>query len=146
MLQILDQGISAAGIPYSYGFAIILLTILVKLATYPLSKQQVSCVLMVPHAKHCCTSCLMSISLADLVATVHPASVTTASSNLQVESTVAMQNIAPRVKAIQEEYKGRDQQEMQIKVGQLYKEAGINPLAGCLPTLATLPVWIGLYR
>lgn len=64
----------------------------------------------------------------------------------QVESTVAMQNIAPRVKAIQEEYKGRDQQEMQIKVGQLYKEAGINPLAGCLPTLATLPVWIGLYR
>ena len=65
---------------------------------------------------------------------------------LQVESTVAMQNIAPRVKAIQEEYKGRDQQEMQIKVGQLYKEAGINPLAGCLPTLATLPVWIGLYR
>lgn len=65
---------------------------------------------------------------------------------MQVESTVAMQNIAPRVKAIQEEYKGRDQQEMQIKVGQLYKEAGINPLAGCLPTLATLPVWIGLYR
>ena len=57
-----------------------------------------------------------------------------------------MQNIAPRVKAIQEEYKGRDQTEMQIKVGELYKQAGINPLAGCLPTLATLPVWIGLYR
>lgn len=64
----------------------------------------------------------------------------------QVESTAAMQNIAPRVKAIQEEYKGRDQQEMQIKVGELYKQAGVNPLAGCLPTLATLPVWIGLYR
>lgn len=40
-MQILDQGISGAGIPYSYGFAIILLTVLVKLATYPLSKQQV---------------------------------------------------------------------------------------------------------
>ncbi|KAL0042900.1 hypothetical protein WJX79_003125 [Trebouxia sp. C0005] len=102
-LKILDQGISGAGIPYSYGFAIILLTVLVKLATYPLSKQQ-------------------------------------------VESTVAMQNIAPKVKAIQEQYKGRDQQEMQIKVGELYKQAGVNPLAGCLPTLATLPVWIGLYR
>lgn len=63
-----------------------------------------------------------------------------------MESTVAMQNIAPRVKAIQEEYKGRDQTEMQIKVGELYKQAGVNPLAGCLPTLATLPVWIGLYR
>lgn len=35
---------------------------------------------------------------------------------------------------------------MQIQVGQLYKDAGVNPLAGCLPTLATLPVWIGLYR
>ncbi len=41
-MQILDQGISGAGIPYSYGFAIILLTVLVKLATYPLSKQQVN--------------------------------------------------------------------------------------------------------
>ena len=40
-MQILDQGIAGAGIPYSYGFAVILLTILVKLATYPLSKQQV---------------------------------------------------------------------------------------------------------
>lgn len=57
-----------------------------------------------------------------------------------------MQNIAPQVKAIQDEYKGRDQTEMQIKVGELYKKAGVNPLAGCLPTLATLPVWIGLYR
>lgn len=46
MLQVLDQGISGAGIPYSYGFAIILLTILVKLATYPLSKQQVLCNIM----------------------------------------------------------------------------------------------------
>jgi hypothetical protein len=23
---------------------------------------------------------------------------------------------------------------------------GVNPLAGCLPTLATIPVFIGLYR
>ena len=48
MLQVLDQGLTGAGIPYSYGFAIILLTILVKLATYPLSKQQVICSLMYP--------------------------------------------------------------------------------------------------
>jgi len=102
-LKVLDQFLHGLGIPYSYGFAIILLTVIVKLATFPLSKAQ-------------------------------------------VESTVAMQNIAPQVKAIQEEYKGRDQQEMQIKVGELYKKAGVNPLAGCLPTLATLPVWIGLYR
>lgn len=31
-------------------------------------------------------------------------------------------------------------------MARLYKDAGVNPLAGCLPTLVTLPVWIGLYR
>eukprot|EP00891_Asterochloris_glomerata_P004985 jgi/Astpho2/4985/Aster-06718 len=103
ILKVLDSGLTATGIPYSYGFAIITLTILVKVATFPLSKKQ-------------------------------------------VESTIAMQQIAPQVKQIQEQYKGRDQQEMQIKVAELYKKAGVNPLAGCLPTLATLPVWIGLYR
>jgi YidC/Oxa1 family membrane protein insertase len=65
---------------------------------------------------------------------------------VQVQSTMAMQTLQPRIKEIQERYKGKDQQEMQIQVGQLYKDAGVNPLAGCLPTLATLPVWIGLYR
>ena len=35
---------------------------------------------------------------------------------------------------------------MQVQVAKLYQEAKVNPLAGCLPTLITLPVWIGLYR
>ena len=34
----------------------------------------------------------------------------------------------------------------QVQVAKLYQEAKVNPLAGCLPTLITLPVWIGLYR
>ena len=34
----------------------------------------------------------------------------------------------------------------QVEVARLYQEAKVNPLAGCLPTLITLPVWIGLYR
>ena len=66
--------------------------------------------------------------------------------DLQVQSTVSMQSLQPKVREIQSRYKGKDQQEMQIQIGQLYKDAGVNPLAGCLPTLATLPVWIGLYR
>lgn len=40
-MQVLDQFLHGLGIPYSYGFAIILLTIIVKLATFPLSKAQV---------------------------------------------------------------------------------------------------------
>lgn len=38
------------------------------------------------------------------------------------------------------------QWDVQVEVARLYKDAGVNPLAGCLPTLVTLPVWIGLYR
>ena len=64
----------------------------------------------------------------------------------QVESTTKMQALQPRVKALQDSYKGKPQDEMQQKVAQLYKDADVNPLAGCLPTLVTLPVWIGLYR
>ena len=33
-----------------------------------------------------------------------------------------------------------------MEIARLYQEAKVNPLAGCLPTLITLPVWIGLYR
>lgn len=63
----------------------------------------------------------------------------------QVESTMAMQVLQPRIKDVQNKYKN-DQEKMQLEVARIYKEAGVNPLAGCLPTLATLPVWIGLYR
>lgn len=40
-LQVLKDGLSTMHVPYSYGFAIILLTILVKAATFPLTKKQV---------------------------------------------------------------------------------------------------------
>lgn len=40
----LEGGLARAGVPYSYGFAIILLTVLVKAATYPLTKKSVSVV------------------------------------------------------------------------------------------------------
>jgi len=39
--QVLKDGLSALHVPYPYGFAIILLTVLVKVATFPLSKKQV---------------------------------------------------------------------------------------------------------
>ncbi|KAK9063492.1 hypothetical protein SSX86_017362 [Deinandra increscens subsp. villosa] len=102
VLKFLKDGLSTLHVPYSYGFAIILLTVLVKAATFPLSKKQ-------------------------------------------VESAMAMRSLQPQIKAIQERYAG-DQERLQLETARLYKLAGINPLAGCLPTLATIPVWIGLYR
>ncbi|CAA6668234.1 unnamed protein product [Spirodela intermedia] len=56
-----------------------------------------------------------------------------------------MRSLQPQVKAIQERFAG-DQEKIQLETARLYKLAGVNPFAGCLPTLATIPVWIGLYR
>lgn len=39
--QVLKDGLSILHVPYAYGFAIILLTVLVKAATFPLTKKQV---------------------------------------------------------------------------------------------------------
>ena len=41
ILRTFQGGLDAAHVPYSYGFSIILLTMLVKLVTFPLTKQQV---------------------------------------------------------------------------------------------------------
>jgi membrane protein insertase Oxa1/YidC/SpoIIIJ len=41
IFQVLKDGLLSLHVPYSYGFAIILLTVLVKAATFPLTKKQV---------------------------------------------------------------------------------------------------------
>lgn len=52
----------------------------------------------------------------------------------QVESTLNMQNLQPKIKAIQERYKG-DQERIQLETARLYKQAGVNPLAGEIVSL-----------
>ena len=96
------DGVLDGKVPYSYGYSILLLTVLVKLATFPLSKQQ-------------------------------------------VESSIQMQAMQPRIKELQAMY-ANDPERLQLEQARLYREAGFNPLAGCLPLFATLPVFIGLYR
>jgi YidC/Oxa1 family membrane protein insertase len=56
-----------------------------------------------------------------------------------------MQRIQPRLKEIQEKYKGdRDRQNKEVM--KLYKEAGVSPLGGCLPLVLQMPVFIALYN
>ena len=90
---------SAAGF-VSYGFPIILLTILIKVVTYPLTVKQ-------------------------------------------IKSMKAMQEIQPKMKKIQEKYKNNPQM-LQQKTGELFREAGVNPLAGCLPLLVQMPILMGM--
>jgi YidC/Oxa1 family membrane protein insertase len=55
-----------------------------------------------------------------------------------------MQRIQPKLKEIQEKYKNdRDRQNKEVM--KLYKEAGVNPLGGCLPLLLQMPVFFALY-
>ena len=55
-----------------------------------------------------------------------------------------MQEIQPALKKIQKDYKNNPQL-MQQKMGELYKESGVNPLAGCLPLLVQMPILMGVY-
>lgn len=63
----------------------------------------------------------------------------------QMESTMRMQALAPRLKKIQTDYKDNSSVMNQM-IAQMYKDEKINPLAGCLPVFAQIPVWIALYR
>ena len=56
----------------------------------------------------------------------------------------AMQELSPKMKKLQEKYKDNPQL-MQQKLGALYQEAGVNPLAGCLPLLVQMPILMGMY-
>jgi YidC/Oxa1 family membrane protein insertase len=53
--------------------------------------------------------------------------------------------LAPQLKALQAKYPD-DKQRQQAEQMALYKEHGVNPVAGCLPMLLQMPVWIALYR
>lgn len=69
----------------------------------------------------------------------------------QLKSSKKMQALQPRLKAINEKYKGlslsdpRKAQQNQETMA-LYKEAGVNPLGGCLPLLIQLPFLYAFYR
>ena len=61
-----------------------------------------------------------------------------------IKSSVKMQEIAPKVSAIQERYK-KEPKRAQAEVMNLYREKGINPLTGCFPMLIQLPFLIGMF-
>ena len=56
-----------------------------------------------------------------------------------------MQELAPVLNKLKEKYKG-DTQRVNQETMNLYKTYKINPLSGCLPMLAQIPVFIALYK
>lgn len=91
---------ASMGIP-SYGIAIILVTIVIKLVLYPLTVKQ-------------------------------------------VKGMKAMQEMQPKMKELQEKYKGNPEK-LNKEMALLYKESGSNPLAGCLPLIVQMPILMGIF-
>lgn len=97
----LDGLIAGAGIPYHWGFAIILFTVIIKIVTFPLTVSQ-------------------------------------------IRGMQAQKDLQPRIQEIQKKY-GKDREKASAEQMKLYKEAGVNPLSGCLPLIVQMPVLFGLY-
>ena len=90
------------GLPGALGLSIILLTVVIRLALWPLTATQ-------------------------------------------LKSTQKMAALRPHMDRIKEEH-GNDKVRHQQEISKLYKEHGVNPLAGCLPLLLQIPVFIALYQ
>ena len=52
--------------------------------------------------------------------------------------------LQPKLKALQEKYKD-NKPLLNQKMAELYKEQGVNPLAGCLPLLVQMPIMLGIF-
>jgi len=91
-----------ANIIANYGLAIIFLTIVVRVAMFPLTLKS-------------------------------------------MKSMKKMQLLGPELEKLKEKY-GEDQQELNKKMMEMYRERGVNPLGGCFPMLLQMPVFIALYR
>lgn len=63
----------------------------------------------------------------------------------QIKSTYATQKLQPKIQKIQETFKD-DQVRMNEEVQKLYAEAHFNPLAGCLPMLLQMPIFMALFQ
>ncbi len=60
-------------------------------------------------------------------------------------SMAKMKNVAPRMKALREQF-GDDREKLNAAMMEMYRTEKINPLGGCLPILVQIPVFLTLYR
>lgn len=63
----------------------------------------------------------------------------------QIKSSRNMQLLQPRVRELQKKY-GHDREKLAQEQMALYKDAGTNPFASCLPLLVQMPIFLALFR
>ena len=97
----LNTFLANLGVVYSWGWAIILFTLGIKVITFPLNLSQ-------------------------------------------IRGMQAQKELQPLLADLQKKY-GKDRERLAQEQMKLYKEAGVNPLSGCLPLLIQMPILFGLY-
>jgi YidC/Oxa1 family membrane protein insertase len=55
-----------------------------------------------------------------------------------------MQRLAPQMQELRKKYEN-DRQRLGIETMNMYKQHGVSPLGGCLPSLMTMPIWMALF-
>jgi len=60
-------------------------------------------------------------------------------------SQAKMGALKPQLEGLKDKFKD-DPQALQMEQMKIYREFGVNPLGGCLPMLAQMPIWFALYR
>ncbi len=90
------------GLLGNFGWAILALTVVIKLITFPLA-------------------------------------------NKQGEAAAKMRLLKPKMDALNEKY-ADDPQKKQLETMELFKREKVNPVAGCLPALLTIPIFYSLFK
>jgi YidC/Oxa1 family membrane protein insertase len=90
-------------------------------------------------------SLIPSLGLAIVLLTVLVMLVLFPVTHKQAKAMLAMQRAQPEIKKIQAKYKN-DRAKLNEELMKFYQENHINPLAGCLPLVIQMPVFIALYR
>jgi YidC/Oxa1 family membrane protein insertase len=63
----------------------------------------------------------------------------------QMHAMRKMSALTPQLQELRKKYKG-DKQTLNEETMRLYREAGVNPLGGCLPLLAQMPMFFALFN
>lgn len=62
-----------------------------------------------------------------------------------IRSSKAMQELQPKIKELQKKH-GSDRQRISQETMALYQQHRVNPMAGCLPMIIQIPIFLGLYQ
>jgi len=91
-----------------------------------------------------------SLGLAIILATVLSRLVVMPLTLRSMSMSAKMQELAPEQEKIKKKYANKPDRESQMKmqqeIGALFRESGVNPMAGCLPMLIQMPIMIAFFQ